>query len=196
MSSEISRMYGSAADAQSAVEELREEGFNEIFVVSPPAGEQPPVSAIAALITQGRVWIEDAKIYAKGVAAGHTLVTVHAPFGSGSKISNILDSHNPVASGLPEPEPEVVWDEAAPLSSAMHWPTKLKDPIPASRTIGLSPLTDPDWSFSGMLGLSLLSDSGKPMESRIGFPLLSDNPAPLSSMLGLPTIIQDRRSKW
>jgi hypothetical protein len=196
MSSEISRMYGSAADAANAVEELREDGFDEIYVVSPPVGEQPPVSAIAAQIAQGRVWLEDAKVYAKGVAAGHTLVTVHAPFGSGRAITNILEAHNPVDSGIPASEPVTLWDEAAPLSSAMHWPTRIKDPIPASRVAGISPLTHSNWSFSGMIGLSLLSDSGKPMESRIGLPLLSDNPAPLSSMLGLPTIIQDRRSKW
>ena len=83
MSTEITRMYANAATAAKAASELREEGYGDVFVVGPPAADTP-LSAIAAQIAQGRVLLADAKIYAKGVAAGHALVTVHAPFGSGA----------------------------------------------------------------------------------------------------------------
>ncbi len=191
MSFEISRMYGTAADAQNAAEELREEGFDDVHVVTPPAGSDVPVSAIAAQIAQGKVLLADAKIYAKGVAAGSSLVTVHAPFGTGKLATVIMDGHNPVASGMVVPEEEPVWDEAAPLSSAMHWPTRVDDPTPASNVIGVPPLADPYWSFSKMLGLPLLADDKMP-EGRWGMKFLSDNPAPLSSLLGLPTLARDR----
>ena len=74
MSTEITRMYANAATAAKAASELREEGYGDVFVVGPPAADTP-LSAIAAQIAQGRVLLADAKIYAKGVAAGHALVT-------------------------------------------------------------------------------------------------------------------------
>jgi pimeloyl-ACP methyl ester carboxylesterase len=193
MSHEISRMYASADHAREAVAELAEEGFDEVFVVSPPGGEVP-VSAIAAQIAQGRVHLPDAKIYAEGVSRGGTLVTVHAPFASGRKATVILDSYNPIPSGKPEPEPEVLWNEATPFSSAMHMPLLLDDPAPASRYIGISPLAGSNCSFSGMIGLPLLSEGDAMPEGRWGLPFLSNNPAPLSSLLGLPLLKNSRNT--
>ena len=70
MSHEISRMYASPDTARKAADELKEEGFGDVFVVTPPASGDTPASAIAAQIAQGRVLLADARIYAKGVAAG------------------------------------------------------------------------------------------------------------------------------
>ena len=42
MSLEITRMYANAANAAKAAAELREEGFDELFVVNPPAGADVP----------------------------------------------------------------------------------------------------------------------------------------------------------
>ena len=88
MSHEISRMYATGEAAGNAAAELEEEGFDEVHVVHPPVareGSNIPVSAIAAQIAQGNVLLADARIYAEGVAKGGSLVTVHAPFGSGKK---------------------------------------------------------------------------------------------------------------
>ena len=192
MSQEITRLYASAEHAREAAAELSEEGFDDVFVVNPPE-KDVPVSAIAAQIAHGRVHLPDAKIYAEGVARGGSLVTVHAPFGSGMKATVILDSHNPIPSGKPEPEPEILWNERTPFSSAMHMPLLLDDPAPASRVIGISPLAGANCSFSGMIGLPLLSDTAAMPEGRWGLPFLSGNPAPLSSLLGLPLLKDSRR---
>lgn len=187
MSQEITRMYASADHARAAAAELSEDGFDDVIVVTPPE-KDVPVSAIAAQIAHGRVHLPDAKIYAEGVARGGSLVTVHAPFSTGKLATVILDSHNPIPSGKPEPEPEVLWNEATPFSSAMHMPLLLDDPTPASRVMGVSALAGSNCSFSGMIGLPLLSDGNTMPEGRWGLPFLSNNPAPLSSLLGLPLL--------
>ena len=196
MSHEISRMYASAEVAQAAAAELAEEGFDEVFVVSPPSKEDVPLSAIAAQIAHGKVHLSDAKIYAQGVANGGTLVTVHAAFGSGMLATSILESHGPIASGKAEPAPEILWNEATPFSSAMMVPLLIDDAAPMSRVIGIPALGGSTCSFSSMLGMPLLSGSGTMPEGRWGLSFLSNNPAPLSSLLGLPLLREDRRKGW
>lgn len=60
MSTEITRMFANAASAAKAADELREEGFNDVFVVNPPSGSDVPLSAIAAQIAQGHVHLPEA----------------------------------------------------------------------------------------------------------------------------------------
>lgn len=193
MSFEITRMFASAANAKKAADELREEGFTDIFVVTPPAAQDIPLSAIAAQIAQGRVLLADAKVYAKGVANGGSLVTVHAPFGTGALATNILESHGTIPSGMAVPEPEKIWDEAAPLSSVMYMPTLIDDPTPMSKVMGVSALTSSDCSLSGVLGLPLLKSGAMGDRGRLGISYLMDNPAPLSSLLGLPLLKEPKR---
>ncbi|MEI8177259.1 hypothetical protein [Aestuariivirga sp.] len=188
MSSEIIRMFANAATAAKAAKELREEGYHDIFVVTPPTAADTPVSAIAAQIAQGRVLLADAKVYAKGVAAGHGLVTVHAPFGTGKVAEHILDSHGPIDSGMPKAASDRMWDEAAPLSSALMMPLLVDDPDPASRAMGIPPLTSDNCSLSAMIGMPLLTTSTMGDRGKLGIPFLSNNPTPLSSALGLPLL--------
>ncbi|PZF76060.1 hypothetical protein DK847_15605 [Aestuariivirga litoralis] len=181
-------MYANAATAAKAAEELREEGFADIFVVNPPGSADVPVSAIAAQIALGHVHLPEARIYAKGVAAGHALVTVHAPFGSGRLAETILASHGPVESGLPQAEPDRIWDDAAPLSSAMMMPLLINDPDPMSKVLGIPAVTSGECSFSEKLGMPLLTNGELGDRGRLGLPFLSNNPTPLSSALGLPVL--------
>lgn len=187
MSHEITRMYASAATAAKAADALREDGFNDLFVVNPPPADTP-LSAIAAQIALGRVYLGDAKIYAKGVSAGHALVTVHAPFGSGKLAETILDSHGPVDSGLPKTSDAPMWDDAAPLSSAFYLPVLSDDPDPVSRVLGIPAVTSGNCSVSGMIGMPLLTEGELGDRGRLGIPFLSNNATPLSSMLGLPVL--------
>ena len=53
--------------------------------------------------------------------------------------TNILESHDPIASGMPEPEPVKLWDEAAPLSSAMIMPVLIDDPTRCRRSWAFPP---------------------------------------------------------
>lgn len=192
MSQEITRMYASAASAAKAAEELREEGYDDLFVVNPASGSDVPLSAIAAQIAQGRVHLPEARIYAKGVAAGHSLVTVHAPFASGKLAEAILEAHGPIDSGLPRVGELHLWDEAAPLSSAMFMPVLIDDPAPMSKVLGIPAVTAGDCTVSEAIGLPLLSDGEMGDRGRLGLPYLSDNPTPLSSLLGLPVLTKKR----
>lgn len=193
MSHEISRMFASHADAKSAAAELAEDGFDEVFVVAPPADAGVPASAIAAQIAQGRVLLADARVYARGVAAGGTLLTVHAPFGSGMRATSIIEAYKTIPTGMPEPANEPMWDDAVPFSSVMHMPVLSNDPTPASRYMGVPALAGSDCSLSGMLRLPLLSGGSSMGQGRWGLPFLSRNPAPLSSMLGLPLLKDSKR---
>jgi hypothetical protein len=196
MSFQITRMFGSAANANAAADELREEGFSDIFVVTPPTASDVPLSAIAAQIAQGRILLADAKVYAQGVAKGGSLVTVYAPFGAGQTATNILESHGTIPSGIAAPQPESMWDEAAPLSSILYMSTKLDDPTPMSKVMGVSALTSSDCSLSGMLGLPMLKSSAMGDRGRLGIRYLMDNPAPLSSLLGLPLLKESKRKNY
>jgi hypothetical protein len=193
MSHEITRLFATAEAARNAAAELAEEGFDEIYVVTPPAKEDVPTSAIAAQIAQGNVYLADARIYAEGVARGGSLVTVHAPFSTGMKATAVLDSYQPIPSGKPEPEAPPLWDEAAPFSSAMHMPLLYDDPAPMSRYMGVEPLSVTGRSLSGALGMPLLSDNPTPLSSLLGMTSLSKAAAPLSSLLGLPLLTARRK---
>lgn len=188
MSSEITRMFANAATANKAVQDLHEEGYDDVFMVAPPAAADTPLSAVAAQIAQGRVLLADARIYARGVAAGHALVTVHAPFGTGKVAEHVLDSHGPIDSGMPKASPDRMWDEAAPLSSTLVMPVLIDDPDPASRAIGIPALTSGNCGLSEAIGMPLLIDGAMGDRGKLGIPFLSDNPTPLSSMLGLPVL--------
>jgi hypothetical protein len=195
MSHEITRMFASHADAKSAAADLAEDGFNDVHIVAPPTGDVP-LSAIAAQIAQGRVLLADARIYAKGVAAGGTLLTVHAPFASGMKATSIIDAYKTIPTGMPEPVMEPMWDDATPFSSVIHMPVLSDDPTPATRYMGVPALTGSGYSASGMLGLPLLSGGSSMGDGRWGLPFLSSKAAPLSSMLGLPLLRDSKRKGW
>ena len=143
MSSEISRMYATAEAAAQcrsrAWARKASTRFTSSILPSAREGSNIPVSAIAAQIAQGNVLLADARIYAEGVAKGGSLVTIHAPFGSGMKALNILEFHGPVDSGMPAPEPVKLWDEAAPMSSALMMPVLMDDPTPLSKFWAMPP---------------------------------------------------------
>jgi hypothetical protein len=197
MSQEITRMYGSLEDAENAVAALAEDGFTEVHLV---AGTKPSKKAaaapartvddIAADVMKGFVLREHARVYAEGVARGGSLVTAHAPFGSARKVMAIMDEFSPIESGIREEEDHApLWDEAAPVSSALGMPVLASDTCTFSSVLGVPVLASSGFSLSGLLGIPLLSRNG-PKTTSFGLPLLSNNPAPLSSMLGLPTLIK------
>ena len=67
-------MGSGALTAEETAAWLREEGYDDLFVVNPPPADTP-ASAIAAQIALGRVYLPEARVYAKGVAAGFGVAT-------------------------------------------------------------------------------------------------------------------------
>jgi len=145
MTQTISRLYGAASDATACLADLKEHGFGEgeVYAVSPPPPGQNDLSTLAAAIAQGNVLKAKAAVYAQGVAKGGTLITVHAPFGAAAKATGILDRHNPIDSGVPDPVyPRITYDDAAPFSSSLQIPALLSDPAPLSSFWSLPVLTE------------------------------------------------------
>ncbi len=196
MTQTISRMYATKAEADAAVGDLAKHSFGpeEVFVVGPPAiaaGGEPGqgiVADVAAEIVRGYVVTARAAVYAQKVARGATLVTVHAPFGVGFKATLLLDRHNPIDSGIPEPAyPRSRYDEAAPLSSGLMMPVRSSDPTPFATFWNLPTLFSSSAPLSDWLRYSTLSRSPAPL-SLLHLPILSDRAAPMSSSFGLPLL--------
>ena len=188
MTQTITRLFPDAASAAGALAKLKGHGFRDehIHTVAPSGGA---AESIAPQIMKGRILKSHAHVYAKGVAKGGTLVTVHAPFGTARRAMDALDSHGPVDSGVAEPVYSgPAWDSAAPISSAMQMPVHAKGAAPFSDIIGMKPLASSGYSLFGSLGWRALSRSGSSFSSKIGMPLLSKKAAPFSALFGLPTL--------
>jgi hypothetical protein len=179
----IVRMYASEQDAGRAYARLQACGLAPALInlVTPAkaGSEEAAVAAIAA----GLVLKADAKVYAKGILRGNSLVSVSAPFGTGRTYEALLDEFHPVDSGLSEPDDGPVWDDAAPFSSAFGLPV-LSAPSRYS-FLGLPALSRSACTTSSALGLPELSS---PDFALFGTPQLSRNPAPFSGIFNLPVI--------
>jgi hypothetical protein len=221
MSQTICRMYGSLDAASKAAAALEEEGYRDVYVTSAPGDNaasgdtEAREAAIVDELMRAYVLKADARVYAPRILAGGTLVTVHAPFGGAVLAIEILEEFAPIESGVTEiREAGPVWEDAAPLSSALRMPILLgkdskfstdggipllsKNPAPLSERLGMSPLSldqegtakllDEPSPLSKLLGLKILS-------SPFGTAKLLDNPAPFSSMLALPVLIGERKAR-
>ena len=193
MSQTISRMYDSHERAASAVAALENEDYSDVHMVA-GTGEESMDSVVASIM-QGNVLKSNAKIYAKGVSQGNTLVTVHAPFGSAAKAIRILDKFGPIYSGVSEPEYRAMtWDDATPMSCMLQMPVLMDSAAPFSRFWNLPALVSGSGSLSSLFGMPLLTGATARATS-FGLPLLSSNPAPLSSLLHIPTLSRGRSSR-
>jgi hypothetical protein len=215
----ITRLYANGADAEAAVKDLKDQriGDKDIFVVGPPASGKANVDTLAATIAQGAIPKSDAEIYAKGVAKGGTLVSVQAHFGTGAKVSGVLDSHKPIPSGVTTGSTtgvssarpnrsgggSVDWNDATPLSNWFGWPTLLNDPTPLSNYWKLNVLKDSNDFVSSKWGWSLLKDSSTPLPDKLlsqastpasdkfGWRVLKDDPTPASDKFGWRVLKDD-----
>jgi hypothetical protein len=201
MAQTIHRKFDSHERASQAADELHNhliDRFEDVHGFSNRAasGGELSTDEIVVAMMDGYVLKADARVLAEGIKRGGTLVTVHAPFGTAITALKVLEQHQPVDSGLPEfKEERAGWDEAAPLSSALHIPTLLPDSATFSRFWNVSPLVKSGGTTSAALGLPEISHSSEPYSGVFPMPLLSHKPAPLSSMLGLPLLTKARPAK-
>jgi hypothetical protein len=197
MSSMIIRIYESVAQAATAAQQLRDEGFDHVFEFKSASGKTAAAIAerkgLVASLMEAQVWKSHAESYAERLSKGGALVMVHAPFGSALHAIEILDSHSPVAVGFNESnvEPDFVWDDAAPLSSALRLPVLTKVKLPAETLSGVASLTKGTAFLSDRLGIPLLKQGVAHKNSSMGFSLLSRSATPLSSLFGLRTLSQN-----
>jgi len=194
MSQTIARLYDSAERANAAAHELRNNRivvFDDVHVISGGAGAS--TDGIVEAITKALVLKAHARIYAQGVKLGGALVVVHAPFGCAVDAIEILQSHGPIESGVPDGrEAPIGWDDAAPCSSALHLRVLLDDSDSFSKFWNVPPLVKSGATTGSALGLTEVKPSRGPFSPTIGLPLLSNKASILSSMLGLPVLMNAR----
>jgi BCD family chlorophyll transporter-like MFS transporter len=189
MSQTISKIFPSHETVYSVVAELKTYKFSDdsIQVVLTEPGSD--VETITAQLKAAYVLASLAKVFAEHMPSGGGLVIVRPPFGRASTAIEILDSFQPVPSGIVEADSKpMAWDEAAPFSSALQWDTQIDDAAPFSKFLGLETLTEGKASLSEALGIPLLAGKASPLSSLVGLPTLLEKAAPLSSMLALPTL--------
>jgi hypothetical protein len=172
----IVRLFGTAQQAADALKKLSAEGYTDDLITLVGPQTAATTEGLAANIAAAYVVHAEARMYAPEVAKGKYLVIVRAPFSAGGKAEKILDKFAP----LPAPVAAVadralLWDEAAPISSALR--------IPVLST----------GFFSTFWTLPVLTS----WEARLPFPeltkstsntKLSSNPTPLSSLLHIPLL--------
>jgi hypothetical protein len=213
----ITRVYGSEDNAVAAVNELKTYRFadTDITVVSYLGGYKTGANAAAAefneivgAVAAGFIPKAEAAIYALSIARGATLVTVRAPFGTAGRATAILDSYDPIETGVPPKEykPLRMWDEATPASFILSLPVLLDDTATVSAVLGvpillergrtaLSALRIPELlNASNLLGIPAILKDRAAFSALIGLPVLIDAKARLSSVLHIRLLLSDKAS--
>ncbi len=191
----IVRMYASPEKARSVVSALIADGFAEELITLVTERSTPPANApasaksddpILSSILAGYVLKAHAKIYASAIRRGQALVIVRPEFSSGARAEYLMDAGGPVDTGVSTDHERLpLWDDAAPLSSALHLPVLATGAAPLSAFFVLPTITRRGGTLCSALGISELADSDTYL---FGAPKLSDSPAPLSSMLRIPLL--------
>jgi hypothetical protein len=192
----ISRMYASPHKAKLAYDELKAKGYQTLYLFDPPKsadGQGAGLSRAETIEAMAKAYIlkSHAALYADKLANAGGLVTVHAPFGTAKRATAMLHDHEPIDTGVPEPQlPSYAWDPDTPFSSAFQLPV-------------LSATARPFEKFSGVPSLlrkvkylslfPLLTNDWTPLSSAFGLPTLTSSPTPFSSLFGLPLLTSPGR---
>ncbi len=206
MSQTINRMYDSHERASQAADELRNgrvDRFTDVHVVSRSSGgaagedvAESSADAIVASLMKGFVLKSHAKVFAEGIKRGGALVTVHAPFGTARAAIDILERHGPIESNVAEPRDDpMAWDDATPMSCALHMPVLLSDSATFSRFWNVAPISKRGGTTSSALGIPAVVDTRGPFSGTFGMSLISDKATILSSLLGLPLLTKPRAAR-
>jgi hypothetical protein len=208
----ITRVYGSHENAQAAVDELKAYRFDDtgITVVSYLGGFKTGSNAAVAefneivnAVAAGWIPKAEAAIYALSITRGATLVTVRAPFGTAGRATTILDSYDPIETGVPPKEykPLRQWDEATPASSFLSMRVLIDDTATLSAVLGIpillergrtvfSALRIPELlNASNILGIPALIKGTPSFTALLGLPVLTDAKARLSSVLHIKLLL-------
>ena len=204
MTETIARIYAKPQIASEAVEALKANGFDhpDVALVAYSAeherhSNQPDtaVDQLTAQIMAARVLKAHARIYADRVSRGGSLVVVHAIFGRGALATRILDSFDPVDSGVAESHSSArPWDEAAPVSSALHVGVRLDQPTPFSAFWNLPVLIDGAASLSRLFHIPTLANHATSLSGAIGLPTLVSNNGSWSERMGIPVLLRRSRT--
>ena len=204
MTQTISRLYTDPANAEAAIADLKQAGFDHDLIHHVTPGHDPDETR-AAILRAGNFGLH-ARHFAERLGQGDTLVSFQAPFGRAALATRILERHGPAKNDLGEQGYDhPPRDPAAPLSSALGWNVLLHDPAPLSALLGLKVLSndkpipkrttkliDDPAPLSHAINAPLLTERPAILSDRAGWPVLSENPAPLSNKLGWQTLTREQ----
>ena len=180
----IVRIYDTAEKATAAAKKVANWGLTADMISLINTSTTGTGEGLAAALRDAHVRRDNATVLARTASAGQTLVVVRAPFGTSRVTIHILNGSGPVTTDAPTDVPDsATWDDAAPLSSALHIPT-LAEWRPFG---GIPTLTSGKRTLCGALGFAELSSSSAPTTEGM-MALLSDSPTPFSSMLKIPLL--------
>jgi hypothetical protein len=191
MSTPIVRLYADEAKARQALQALRNERFaqDDVNLVLPAAAAPNASDSLESLVSAivGGISRARASAIADAIRGGQAMVAVRAAWGLAGAAIRILDEHGPASDPLPQSsQPALDWDAVAPLSSALHMPTLMRNsPMPLSNLFGLEFLAASKPLMGGLRDHRLMV---------FGEPNLSRKPAPLSSLFGLATLTRGGRA--
>lgn len=194
----ILRLYNTTDDAMEAVNELKQFKYGRVGIqLIAQSADDVGVDGLRQLGLPDA----QARRFNDVVGNGGAVVSVEPPFGTGTKVIEILERSRSSDTGVSqaiETRPAGYGensfggeDDAAPLSAALGIPVLLNDPAPFSRWLRIPTLTRKQTYKSSSFGLPLLTDKAAPLSSALGLPVLSSDPAPFSTMLNLPVLSDD-----
>jgi hypothetical protein len=174
----ISQFFSTTEDARKAVSDLKEYGLRDaaVQIVDRSGGYVGPEGLVRKGLPKA-----SAQSYAADVREGRTLLIVDAPYGGVGVATEIMERHAGAKGGSEPTYESAVWEDAAPLSSALQLPVLSKSSFSSFWGAPVLLKSKP----TKVLGLPLLSKS-KPSASLI------KNPAPLSSLFHIPTLRSGR----
>lgn len=177
--STVVRMYDAEDNARSALQLLSDNKFgsNEVFHFQPDAGD--PTEVVARAIDSELIPSRYGSACRNALSAGHHVVAVLAPFGSGQYAEELLDSCGPVNTAALT---EYSGSATGPvLSDVIGWPTLSR------RNHVMTSRVSRGWTLSGTIGMKTLSKSATPLSSMFGMNPLT-KPKSKTSSFGLPLL--------
>lgn len=181
----IVRIFPTEERATNAARALHEAGYDEIaLIANVPSGEVQ--AAVRDAVSSNRLPGSHIGICERSLGRGMAIVSVNAPFGTGEKATQLLESHGPIET------PQLTsYRNPSPFSDALGIPvlanfSPMTDLSIIKYTFGEPKLRSRPSPLSSLFGLKTLSAFKK--RSSMGLPLLSRNAAPLSSMFRMGTL--------
>lgn len=192
MTQTICRMYANSEKAKQAYEGLKQRKYQDVYLITPQEGGGTTEGLLDAIL-KAYVIKSDAKVYADRVKKGNALVVVHAPFSGGLKAQIVLDSFDPVDSGVAEPQvPSYAWDPKTPASSALHMAVLTQTQLPFEEFWNIPSLMRAGPFFKSFFGFPLLSKTAGPLSKLFGMPFFTSSQTPLSSATGMSLLSQNK----
>ncbi len=180
----IVRMYDTADKATAAVKKLKGWGLTDDLISVINVAATGPGDALHKALMAAYIVRDNATVYARAAASAAAIVVARAPFGVGVVTREILNSCHPISTSDPTDISDgPTWDDATPLSSALHLPV-----ITPWRPMGGIPSgSGSTRTTCSQLGIPELTASSAPTTEGM-MKLLSDSKTPFSSLLNLPLL--------